>query len=336
MLAPVGERAAPISLADTPAVPEWIHLLPSGKFSGEDGRGPYQVGDATELIRTSLATGKLPVDENHATDLGAVSGAASPARGWITAMEARPDGIWGRVDWTPAGRQLLQDHAYRHISPTFEHSPRDGRVVRILRAALTNLPNLPQLTALHSRLDVQRGGPSSLSEANVNLSPTDRAVCERMGFSPRAFSEHKAGTIGQIVTLHTGRPADGAYGLTAEQRDVCSRMGLDQKAYAAHLAGASGNQTVAFSFPSSNPTQPAAAPGTDELGLTPKERQFCASIKMDPADFASLKAAGNTDGLGLTLEERAICKKYGQDPKVYAEQKRNPRGHRPIDGVSTA
>lgn len=131
-------------------MPEWIHLVPGGSFSGRDGRGPYKLRDAAAVIAASMADGRLPVDENHATDFAAESGAPSPARGWIVQLESRDDGIWGRVEWTESGRALLADKAYRGISPVFMHDE-GGAVQKLLRAALTNTPNLPQLATLHER-----------------------------------------------------------------------------------------------------------------------------------------------------------------------------------------
>ncbi|MFC5393148.1 phage protease [Bosea vestrisii] len=134
----------------TGEVPEWVHLTPVGTFSGVDGRGPFRLEDAAAVIADSLSAGKLPIDENHATDTAAPEGRPSPARGWIVAMEARSDGIWGKVEWTNAGRELLADKAYRGISPVLLSTKAEGRVLKILRAALTNDPNL-NLTSLHSR-----------------------------------------------------------------------------------------------------------------------------------------------------------------------------------------
>lgn len=128
--------------------PEWIQLTPAGTFSGHDGRGPYRLDDAAAVIAASMAAGKLAVDENHSTDLAGKAGQPAPARGWIVAMEARPDGLWGKVEWTPSGQALVADRAYRGISPVFTHTA-DGRVAAILRAALTNDPNLPLATLHH-------------------------------------------------------------------------------------------------------------------------------------------------------------------------------------------
>lgn len=139
--------------------PEWIHLLPAGpQIETGDGRGPYSVADLQAIIDASfLDDDRLPVDENHSTDIAAPNGGASPARGWITAMEARKDGIWGKVDWTEAGRDLVASKAYRGISPVIALAKQKRKtvVLAILRASLVNNPNLRGLTALHSQQQQQ-------------------------------------------------------------------------------------------------------------------------------------------------------------------------------------
>ncbi len=140
------------SLDAPTGAPEWVQLVPPGTFTGVDGRGPYQLGDANAVIARSMPNGrKLPIDENHAIDLQGAKGASSPARGWIVALEAREDGLWGKVEWTAEGRRLIEDKDYGFLSPVFAHdtgSPR--RIQRLVRAALTNDPNLVTLKALHA------------------------------------------------------------------------------------------------------------------------------------------------------------------------------------------
>ena len=131
--------------------PQWLHLVPAGTFTGADGRGPYVVKDAAAVIAASNGR-KLPIDENHAIDLVGSKGGSSPARGWIVEMQARADGIWGRVEWTKAGREIVDDRAYGFLSPVFMHSTETPhRVAQLVRVALTNDPNLQTLTALHSK-----------------------------------------------------------------------------------------------------------------------------------------------------------------------------------------
>ncbi|MES2987672.1 MAG: phage protease [Pseudomonadota bacterium] len=135
---------------DGDAVPEWLHLLPAGEIRTNDGRGPYHVVDATALMAASLPAGeKLVLDECHATDLAAPKGEPAPARGWIVELQARADGIYGRVEWTGQGRAIMADKQYRGLSPAIMHR-KDGAVTRILRASLINVPNLVGLASLHS------------------------------------------------------------------------------------------------------------------------------------------------------------------------------------------
>ncbi|MCW4589352.1 phage protease [Gluconacetobacter entanii] len=131
--------------------PEWIHLVPSGTFKCRDGRGPFRLANPQDVITHSMQDGRihLPLDENHSTDRAATAGGSAPAIGWIEQLEARPDGIWGRVDWNQSGKTLVADRAYSGVSPAIGTTP-DGVVTRIARASLTNLPNLT-LTSLHNQ-----------------------------------------------------------------------------------------------------------------------------------------------------------------------------------------
>lgn len=141
---------AAISIDATGGAPEWLHMLPAGEARTHDGRGPYRVADVPALLTTSMAAagGRMVVCENHATDLAAPRGKAAPARGWITELQGRADGVWGRVDWTADGRRMVEAKEYRGISPVIAHRA-DGTITALLRATLTNTPNLTGLTSLH-------------------------------------------------------------------------------------------------------------------------------------------------------------------------------------------
>jgi len=132
-------------------VPEWIQVLPVGQFFGDDGRGPFVVNNAQQIIDASFNNRtKLPIDENHSTDV-ALKGEPTPARGWIVAMQAREDGIWARVEWTEEGKQLVGSRAYGFISPAIMHSDTKPYAVgRILRASLVNDPNF-NMKSLHKK-----------------------------------------------------------------------------------------------------------------------------------------------------------------------------------------
>ncbi|AZV77940.1 hypothetical protein EBB79_08545 [Parasedimentitalea marina] len=142
---------------DMGAVPEWVHLLPTsdGLVQTNDARGPYHVTNAEKIIADSFAFAeRLPIDENHAIDLAAPKGLPAPARGWIVEMQARTDGIWGKVEWSDEGRSLLTTRAYRNLSPVIAIPDKASKsVMGILRASLVNRPNFRGLASLNQETD---------------------------------------------------------------------------------------------------------------------------------------------------------------------------------------
>src|SRR4051812_7575764 len=117
---------AEIAFNSSGGAAEWIMLLPigaGGVVATVDGRGPYRVADPPKLAAASLQahSGRIPIDENHATDLAAPQGRPAPARGWATELQARADGIYGHVEWSASGAALMSDKAYRFISPVLMH-----------------------------------------------------------------------------------------------------------------------------------------------------------------------------------------------------------------------
>ncbi len=197
-------------------VPEWIHLVPAGEFRGGDGRGPYVLADPRAVIDRSMAAGKLCLDECHSTDLAAPDGRPAPARGWIVEMQARVDGIWGRVEWTSAGRQLMADLSYRGVSPvlrTTKSSPH--AVVDVLRASLTNDPNLG-LKSLHqrevdtmslpkdllARLGLAEGADAAAIAVAVTKSLDEVAAHSKTLEAIAAATAAPAGTVGDALVTH--------------------------------------------------------------------------------------------------------------------------------------
>ncbi|MGC4409198.1 hypothetical protein D4A92_00265 [Rhizobium rosettiformans] len=123
---------------------QWVQLVTLGSMKTVDGRGPYIVDNAKAVISRSfqnISTDKLPIDYEHAIDKLAPQGLPAPAAGWISQMEARADGIWGLVEWTPKAAQQVKDKEFRFLSPVLFHT-KDFHVLSIARASLTNNPNL--------------------------------------------------------------------------------------------------------------------------------------------------------------------------------------------------
>ena len=114
-----------------------------------------QVVDAeavAALVANHAAAGRppLPIDQDHESH----QGASSVASGWIEELQARADGLWGRVRWTDLGEHAVTNGRFRYFSPVWRVQtigPGRVRPVRLTDAALTNQPNLSGLRPLSNR-----------------------------------------------------------------------------------------------------------------------------------------------------------------------------------------
>lgn len=214
-------------------VPDWVQLLPVAKGAVEtfDGRGPYNVEDLSAIIQASMAWKRgIPIDENHATDLR--PGHEAPARGWIVELQARADGLWGRVEWTPLGRRLVKTKAYRGISPVLMVSQADKRTVTLIpRASLVNVPNLRGLAALNTE---ETGHMDGMKQ-----------IAKKLGLAEDASLEQILAKIGSMAD----KPADAA--LQSALTEIGTTVGLptgtpDAIVAAVKVKAAGGGDVVAL------------------------------------------------------------------------------------------
>lgn len=209
-------------------LPDFVHLVPAGALRTRDGRGPYRLDDAGALISASQQFLPLPIDENHAIDLAAPKGGASPARGWIVELQARADGVWGRVEWTETGKALIADKAYRGISPHIL-STKDGRVVAVRRASLVNDPNLTDLATLHAAQDAPSQEKTmdlvKLREALGLPADADEAAIVAAASAARQGALHATthatalASIGKVVGAAVDASADAILGAVRDKVD---------------------------------------------------------------------------------------------------------------------
>jgi hypothetical protein len=116
----------------------WFRVLPVGVFA----RFGRQVNVTPAVVREMAAhfgrvpeTG-VPVTREHDDAAGRI--------GDVAALEARPDGLWARIQWTLEGVRLLAEGAFRYLSPEVVWGPTDydGRVVHNVLTGLS-LVNRP-------------------------------------------------------------------------------------------------------------------------------------------------------------------------------------------------
>lgn len=128
-------------------VPEWVNLLPAGELSTSDGLRYLVDQAAMEAIMASVNARRvdLVIDYEHQT----YEGGQAPAAGWVKELQARPDGIWGRVAWTERGKGYVANREYRYLSPVILVSKDSRRVMDLVAVGLTNVPRIndfPPLT----------------------------------------------------------------------------------------------------------------------------------------------------------------------------------------------
>ncbi len=315
--------------------PEWIHLVPAGTFTGRDGRGPYRLENPAEVIRVSMAEGKLPLDENHATDFAMFTGQSSPAQGWIVEMQFRqaegdaPAGIWGRIEWTPAGRELMAQSAYRGISPVFE-AP-DGRVTKILRAALTNTPNLKQIPTLHSQgasMDI-----ATLRQATGLPDTADEAaVLAAVRANAQAVSSHttQLQAITQAAGLTVTDPAQIAAQLQALRATMVptEQVAQLQTQLAALQTERTKEKSTAWIDGQIAAGKPIGATREQMIALHMTQPEMAETLLKG---MPSLHAGGMLqprerhaeDGWDeLSDSDMQACHKMGLDPKKFAEHRK--------------
>lgn len=199
------------------AAPIWIKLLPAGTFSGRDGRGPYVAGDvsamaaAVDLTRRYHRSTDIVVDYDHQSIFGAIPnvGGRAPAAGWIKELQALPDGIHGRVEWTTAAAAAIRAGEYRYLSPVYRHD-RAGKIGVILSAALTNAPNL-ELPAVAARTDLFTGD-------------TMEPIALALGLAADASEAAILAALGTLTSAHATLAAAAGLSASASTDDIVTAV----------------------------------------------------------------------------------------------------------------
>lgn len=331
--------------------PDWVHLVPAGDIATVDGRGPFQLENAAAVAAASMADGaRLPLDENHAVDLAAPLGGPSPARGWIVEMQARADGLWGRVEWTAAGRALMADRAYRWISPAMLCDA-SHRVLRVIRASLVNNPNLKGLAALNgvegntepamdaTKLREALGLPAGADEAAILAAATAaKSAADAAATLSTHAAAHAAALAGIGAAVGAAQGADGeavlaavraavdpakapsaaeAAALRAELNSVATQLAAMQGAAARDRAVAVVDAAIRAGRVGVKPLRDhyiarhIADPGAVET-------EFAALPALNAAAPARLAAPPAAGGDALDAVESEVVRLMGVDPKAFA------------------
>lgn len=326
---------------------QWVHLMPAGEFRAHefDGRAGWTLTSAEKVIEKSLSLGRdIVIDFEHQTDKAAANGQPAPAAGWIKQLEARSDGIWGRVEWTARAAEMLKNREYRYISPTFAHS-KSGEVLAILRAGLTNDPAL-SLTALASS---EYGDRENMEEFLKTLAaalglPEDKATDVAVCAAIKSLAEQaKSGSaavarLAEAAGLEKAAKVDD---IVAAIADIAKAKAEANAADPAKYVSIDQFKTVAASLKDLQDkvnleTATATVDAAVKAGKVPPAMKEWALgyAKSDPAGFASyienapvlagefqLSAQVDT-ATGLTSAELAVAKAMNLTAEEFAKSKK--------------
>lgn len=214
------DAAAEAEAANLAKVPEWVNVLPApdaeGKIFSRDGR-VLNIDDLEKLAaRSNKALKKQkgggPVDKDHELYGGWFTAGGGPAVGWAEAFEARPSGLFAKVDWLPEAKELISARKYRYTSAVVfgEHEwDRDGEgypsTLQIYPDlvegfAITNIPAL-QVTSMFTA----RGG-DALRDESV------RVLLQKLGIPADALAA-------DIRAAHKRLAARGVFSIGASSNE---------------------------------------------------------------------------------------------------------------------
>jgi phage I-like protein len=187
--------------------PDWIMLMPVGAVPTNDGRN-----FSNPSPQIAIAASKLPglIDFDHGTQLRKDSKAA----GWVNKLQVGGPkgeaGVWGQVEWTPAGKEALASKLYRFFSPTFMPDAK-GVVKFIVGGSLVNNPALDSIPALAStNQETTLTLEELLAKLRKALGLADTATADDIIAAITALNQNNTAATAAQQLLATGDAAEVA------------------------------------------------------------------------------------------------------------------------------
>lgn len=132
------------------SLPSTIHLIPIGQWD-HDLYGPIII--TASDIKQFKQNFDAGIRKGVYITAGHEGYAELPALAWLTAVEAREDGLWGTPEWNELGKSTLLDKQFKFFSPEFYPEYADPETHEIYKnvltgGALTKSPYFKELEAV--------------------------------------------------------------------------------------------------------------------------------------------------------------------------------------------
>jgi len=185
--------------SEGPVAPEMIQVVPTGKW---DHHGEMEINSAAiaqfvENFKAKVRL-KIPITAGHDTGMGGGQFGELPAIGWFTELVDRGvNGLWGAVQWTKEGTDLIAQGAFKYFSPEFYETYTDPQTQEkyehvLVGGALTNKPYFKELEPVAFAFSE----PSIMNQYNHSIMDLKKIVLKKLSelsTEEKAFLiEHKA------------------------------------------------------------------------------------------------------------------------------------------------
>ena len=230
----------------TSAIPEEIHVIPIGQWE-HPLYGPILITPTD--IREFCQNFNQEVRKGVFITAGHEGMNELPAVGWFKELEARDNGLWGKVEWNEDGKELLSKKAYKFFSPEFYQTYEDPQTQQLYRNVLTGgaLTKSPYFKELEAVVFSEPKLDNSLTETSMNLQELLAKKAEEISAEEKTFvKEHQAELTDEQKTAMSAvlAPEETADEKTArEAKEAADKAAADAKAAedAAAAAAAAGN-----------------------------------------------------------------------------------------------
>jgi len=295
--------------------------------------------DPAAIVRDSMPAGRpLPVDYDHAIDRAAPNGGSAPAAGWISRLDARPDGVWGLIEWTEDGARAVQGRQYRFISPTFSYTQDGRQVTKLLRAALTNNPAIAELMALSDansgkeikamdellqQLRSLLGLPESadakavVSSVRALKEQADKAATDRKAMADAAGVSADAGAEAIAQAVREARTGAGA--ASALEQQVATLSARVQSLDGERIAGKVDAALRSRKFAPSQRDEMLALCQQDEARF---DRLMAGAVPLALGDQPKPADPPAAETVAMTDQEKIVCLNMGISTDAYAKGKK--------------
>lgn len=314
-----------------------VQLLPAGEFRASDGRpGPgkswkLDASIAAQVIALAASRANdFVIDYEHQTLLTEKNGQPAPAAGWFDSLEWRDgQGLYATgVRWTPRAQQMIGEQEYRYLSAVFSYD-KDGRVLQLMHAGLTNNPALDGLDPVaalrfaHSTTTPE-DHPMDRKELLALLGLPDTASDEQIkaGMTAlKAKADSVTGLQSEVASLKAAPPDPSKF----VSVDVMNQLRNDVAALTARVNGDEADSLIQGALADGR-LLPAQEPWAKDLAKT-----NLAALKqyIETAQPIAALRGQQTDGKQppadkpgqLSEVELAICRNLGVSQEAYTQAK---------------